>query len=315
MFAGLWGRANSPPQPPGWGIMPKEKVLKDLTPYFFMAPAIIVLGFTCLYPVIKGFELSFYDWTLGTPMAARKYVGWENFAWAWRDPAVFNSIKVTTIFTAVAVTAELVLGLVLAFLLEKGIKGIAIFRTVFIIPIMIAPVVVGLIWRYLFDANFGLINYVMQVLGFEPKIWLGTPGLALPAIIITDIWQWTPFMFILFLAGLQSLPRDPVEAAEVDGATTWQVIRMVKLPLLAPVIWVAVILRVIDAFRSLETMFIMTFGGPVRETEVLSLNIYKTAFLSQRLGLASVNAVFLLAFILLLSLAFLLIARPALAKK
>jgi multiple sugar transport system permease protein len=295
--------------------MAKEKLFKDLTPYFFIAPAIIVLGFTCLYPVLKGFELSFYDWNLGTPMDSRKFVGWENFAWAWHDPALFNSIRVTTIFTAVAVTAELFLGLVLAFLLEKGMKGIAIFRTVFIIPIMVAPVVVGLIWRYLFDANFGLINYLIQLIGFQPKIWLGTPGLALPAIIVTDIWQWTPFMFILFMAGLQSLPRDPVEAAEVDGATSWQVIRMVKLPLLAPVIWVAIILRVIDAFRSLETMFIMTFGGPVRETEVLSLNIYKTAFLSQRLGLASVNAIFLLAFILLLSLVFLLIARPALEKK
>ena len=295
--------------------MAKEKVLKDLTPYFFIAPAILVLGFTCLYPVLKGFELSFYDWSLGTPMESRKFVGWENFAWAWRDPAVFNSMRVTAVFTAAAVSAELLLGLALAFLLEKGMKGIAIFRTVFIIPIMIAPVVVGLIWRYLFDANYGLINYIIQLIGFEPKIWLGTPGLALPAIIITDIWQWTPFMFILFMAGLQSLPRDPVEAAEVDGATTWQVIHLIKIPLLAPVIWVAIILRVIDAFRSLETMFIMTFGGPARETEVLSLNIYKTAFLSQRLGLASVNAVFLLVFILLLSLAFLLIARPSLAKK
>jgi multiple sugar transport system permease protein len=295
--------------------MAKEKTMQKLTPYFFVAPAMIVLGFTCLYPVLKGFELSFYEWNLGTPMAARKYVGWENFAWAWRDPALFNSIQVTLIFTGCAVTAELLLGLALAFLLEKGMRGIAILRTAFIIPIMLAPVVVGLIWRYLFDANFGLINYVVQLLGFQPKIWLGTPGLALPAIIVTDIWQWTPFMFILFLAGLQSLPRDPVEAAEVDGATPWQVIWRVKIPLLAPVIWVAVILRVIDAFRSLETMFIMTFGGPARETEVLSLNIYKTAFLSQRLGLASVNAVFLLIFILLLSLAFLLIARPALAKK
>ncbi len=173
-------------------------------------------------------------------------------------------------------------------------KGIALLRTVFIVPIMIAPVVVGLLWRYLFDANFGLINFIVALFGFEPKVWLGTPGLALPAVIITDIWQWTPFMFILFLAGLQSLPKDPVEAAQVDGATTWQVIRQVKLPLLAPVIWVAVILRIIDAFRSLEVMFIMTFGGPGRETEVLSLNIYKTAFMSQRLGLAAVNAIFLL---------------------
>ncbi len=295
--------------------MGNKGLFKGITPYLFVAPAVLVLAFTCLYPVIKGFELSFYDWSLGTPIESRKYIGWENFVWAWQDPALFNSIKVTLIFAAFAVTAELFLGLLIAFLLEKGIKGIAVLRTVFIIPIMIAPVVVGLLWRYLFDANFGLINHVVSLLGFEPIVWLGTPGLALPAVIITDIWQWTPFMFILFLAGLQSLPKDPVEAAQVDGATTWQVIRQVKLPLLAPVIWVAVILRIIDAFRSLEVMFIMTFGGPGRETEVLSLNIYKTAFMSQRLGLAAVNAIFLLAFIILLSMAFLIIARPALSKK
>jgi len=295
--------------------MAQPKLFKGITPYLFVAPAVLVLAFTCLYPVIKGFELSFYDWSLGTPIESRKYIGWENFTWAWQDPALFNSIQVTLIFTAFAVSAELFLGLLIAFLLEKGVRGIVALRTVFIIPIMIAPVVVGLLWRYLFDANFGLINYIVSLFGFEPKVWLGTPGLALPAVIITDIWQWTPFMFILFLAGLQSLPKDPVEAAQVDGATTWQVIRLVKLPLLAPVIWVAVILRIIDAFRSLEVMFIMTFGGPGRETEVLSLNIYKTAFMSQRLGLAAVNAVFLLFFILLLSMAFLMIARPALSKK
>jgi multiple sugar transport system permease protein len=295
--------------------MGNKGLFKGITPYLFVAPAVLVLAFTCLYPVIKGFELSFYDWSLGTPIESRKYIGWENFVWAWQDPALFNSIKVTLIFAAFAVTAELFLGLLIAFLLEKGIKGIAALRTIFIIPIMIAPVVVGLLWRYLFDANFGLINHIVSLFGFEPIVWLGTPGLALPAVIITDIWQWTPFMFILFLAGLQSLPKDPVEAAQVDGATTWQVIRQVKLPLLAPVIWVAVILRVIDAFRSLEVMFVMTFGGPGRETEVLSLNIYKTAFMSQRLGLAAVNSIFLLAFIILLSVAFLIIARPALSKK
>jgi multiple sugar transport system permease protein len=286
-----------------------------ITPYLFVAPAVLILAFTCLYPVMKGFELCFYDWSLGTPIGSRKFIGWENFVWAWQDPAVFNSIKVTLIFTTCAVVAELFLGLVIAFLLEKGLKGIALLRTAFMIPIMIAPVVVGLLWRYLFDANFGLINHIVHLLGFEPKVWLGTPGLALPAVIITDIWQWTPFMFILFLAGLQSLPKDPVEAAQVDGASTWQVIWLVKIPLLAPVIWVAVLLRIIDAFRSLEVMFIMTFGGPGRETEVLSLLIYKTAFMSQRLGLAAVNSVFLLVFIILLSVAFLMVARPTLSKK
>jgi multiple sugar transport system permease protein len=295
--------------------MARQRLFSGITPYLFVAPAVVILAFTCLYPVIKGFELSFYDWALGTPIESRKYVGWENFVSAWHDPILFNSIKVTLVFTAFAVAAELFLGLLIAFLLEKGMKGIALLRTMFILPIMIAPVVVGLLWRYLFDANFGLINYMVSLFGVEPKVWLGTPGLALPAVIITDIWQWTPFMFILFLAGLQSLPKDPVEAAHVDGATAWQVIRMVKLPLLAPVIWVAVILRIIDAFRSLEVMFIMTFGGPGRETEVLSLNIYKTAFMGQRLGQAAVNSVFLLVFIILLSMAFLIIARPALTKK
>ena len=293
----------------------QQGLFKGVTPYLFLAPALIVLGFTCLYPVIKGFELSFYDWKLGTPVESRSFVGWDNFLWALHDPALFNSIKVTVVFASVAVAIELLFGLGLAFLLEKGIKGIALFRTIFIIPIMIAPVVVGLIWRYLFDANFGLINYAVQWLGFQPKIWLGTPGLALPAVIVTDIWQWTPFMFILFMAGLQSLPGSPVEAARVDGATPWQVIRLVKLPLLAPVIWIAIILRLIDAFRSLEVMYILTFGGPGRETEVLSLNIYKTAFMSQRLGLSAVNAIFLLIFIMIFSLGFLMMARPALSKK
>jgi multiple sugar transport system permease protein len=295
--------------------MKQQGLFRGVTPYLFVAPALAVLIFSCLYPVVKGFELSFFDWKLGTPLESRKFVGWENFVWALQDPALFNSVKVTVIFAVAAVTAELLLGLILAFLMEKGVRGLALFRTVFIVPIMIAPVVVGLIWRYLFDANFGLINYIVQLLGFQPKVWLGTPGLAMPAVIITDIWQWTPFMFILFLAGLQSLPTSPVEAARVDGATTWQVIRLVKLPLLAPVIWVAVILRLIDAFRSLEVMYIMTFGGPGRETEVLSLNIYKTAFNSQRLGLSAVNSVFLLIIIMLFSIAFLMIARPALSKK
>ncbi|MDH4264562.1 MAG: sugar ABC transporter permease [Deltaproteobacteria bacterium] len=295
--------------------MAQQRLFRGVTPYLFVAPAVFVLAFTCLYPVIKGFELSFFDWSLGTPIESRKYIGWENFLWAVTDPTLYNSIKVTLIFTACSVAAELFLGLLIAFLLEKGLKGLALLRTAFIIPIMIAPVVVGLLWRYLFDANFGLINYVVSLLGLQPKVWLGTPGWALPAVIITDIWQWTPFMFILFLAGLQSLPKDPVEAAHVDGATTWQVIRHVKLPLLAPVIWVAVILRIIDAFRSLEVMYIMTFGGPGRETEVLSLHIYKTAFTAQRLGLAAVNAIFLLAFIFLLSMAFLILVRPAFAKK
>ena len=162
--------------------------------------------------------------------------------------------------------------------MEKGIKGIALFRTVFIVPIMIAPVVVGLIWRYLFDANFGLINYIVQLVGFEPKVWLGTPGLALARRHRYGYLAVDPFY-------VHSLSRRPAEPAEQPGrgCAGGRSIDLAGHPpgeasSPCPVIWVAIILRMIDAFRSLEVMYIMTFGGPGRETEVLSLNIYKTAF-------------------------------------
>ena len=175
---------------------------------------------------------------------------------------------------------------------------------------MIAPVVVGLIWRFLYDPSFGLINYLLNVVGIAPKIWLADLSLALPSVIIADIWQWTPFMLILILAGLQSLPSEPIEAAVVDGASYFQVLSYVKIPLLKPVLGVVVILRLIDAFKVVEVIFNMTFGGPGRSTTVWALQIYKTAFMSQRLGMASAYAVVLLLVQLVLSMGLLFVIRP-----
>lgn len=217
----------------------------------------------------------------------------------------------TLTFAAAVVAAELLLGIILALLVEQGVRGLSVFRTIFILPMMIAPVVVGLIWRYLYDTRFGLINYYLQKAGIAPQLWLADPDLALLSVIIADIWQWTPFIFIIILAGLQSLPSSAVEAARVDGCSTFQIIWNIKIPLLLPVITVALLLRLIDAFRVLEVIFIMTFGGPGLSTEVLSLHIYKTAFISQRLGMASAIANFLLVVILILSIALLIVANPA----
>jgi multiple sugar transport system permease protein len=166
---------------------------------------------------------------------------------------------------------------------------------------MIAPVVVGLTWRFLYDPSFGMVNYFLGFLGIEPQTWLSDPALALPAVILADIWQWTPFVFLLLLAGLQGIPRSFLEAAEVDGATYLQNLFFVKLPQIKSIIGITAVLRLIDSFRSLVVMFVMTEGGPGMSTEILSLHLYKTAFTSQRLGLASAIAVVLIAIILSLA--------------
>jgi multiple sugar transport system permease protein len=185
-----------------------------------------------------------------------------------------------------------------------------VFRTVFILPIMLAPIVVGLVWRYLFDANFGLVNNLLAVFGVGKLPWLAESGLAFATIVVSDIWQWTPFVFIMILAGLQNLDRSALEAAAMDGASPWQAIWRVKLPMLLPIIVVTLMMRLIDAFRVLEVIYILTFGGPGRSTEVLSLYLYKTAFVGQDLGYASTLSVLLLLIVLLLSQAVLWINNP-----
>ena len=303
----------------GWDPPPRLRYLNmksdnrvnRLSPYIFMAPAVIIMGAACLYPVFQSVKLSFYDWSLGTDWASGEFIGLENYLRIFTDPSTFTSLGVTLTFAAVVVAAELLLGIILALLVEQGVRGLSVFRTIFILPMMIAPVVVGLIWRYLYDTRFGLINYYLQKIGIAPQLWLADPDVALLSVIIADIWQWTPFIFIIILAGLQSLPSSAVEAARVDGCSTFQIIWNIKIPLLLPVITVALLLRLIDAFRVLEVIFIMTFGGPGLSTEVLSLHIYKTAFISQRLGMASAIANFLLVVILILSIALLIVANPA----
>lgn len=287
-----------------------KKFLQQISRYALLAPAAFILALACIYPVVVGFQLSFFSWQLGIPWEGKIFVGLENFVSLFKSGVFYTVLRVTLTFVFTVVLIELGLGLLLALLLEGKLRGVNIFRSIFILPMMIAPVVVGLIWRFLYDPSFGLINYLLSVVGIAPKIWLADLSLALPSVIIADIWQWTPFMLILILAGLQSLPSEPIEAAVVDGASYFQVLAYVKIPLLKPVLGVAVILRLIDAFKVVEVIFNMTFGGPGRSTTVWALQIYKTAFMSQRLGMASTYAVVLLLVQLVLSMGLLFVIRP-----
>ena len=279
-------------------------------PLLYLGPAVAVMAVACLYPVLSALQLGFYDWSMGTPWTDAKWQGLDAFSRALQDPAVWRSLRTTLLFASVSVAAEMMLGMALALALEGKVRGMAVFRTLFILPMMIAPIAVGLTWRYLFDAQFGLLNAIIGTLGFAPLGWLANENLAFAAIVVADIWQWTPFVFIMMIAALANVDAAVIEAARVDGANWWQSTFLVKLPMIANVIAITLLMRTIDAFRVLEVIYVLTFGGPGDSTEILSLHIYKTAFVSQRLGSAAAISVLLLVVVALLSWFALRLSNP-----
>ena len=264
----------------------------------------------CLYPVLSAFQLSLFDWSMGTPWSSAKFVGLDGFVSAFGNPRVWSSLWTTLLFAAVCVSAEMVLGIALALALEHPVRGMAVFRTLFILPMMIAPIAVGLAWRYMFDAQFGLINALLGLVGISAQTWLADPTLAFAAIVIADVWQWTPFVFIMMIAALAGVDGSVIEASRIDGANWWQMTFRVKLPMVMHVIAITLMMRLIDAFRVLEVIYVLTFGGPGDSTEILALHIYKTAFVGQQLGVAAAISVLLLVVVALLSWGALRLSNP-----
>jgi multiple sugar transport system permease protein len=270
--------------------------------YLFLLPAALIVSVALFYPIYSGLRLSLFDWNLREFTKAPVFVGLQNFKELLGDANFRISVRVTLVFTASVVCAEMLLGTLFALLLEQRLAGLRFFRTLFVLPIMIAPVVVGIVWKFMYNTSYGAINYLVGLVGIKPIEWLADPSIALVAVIISDIWQWTPFVFLLVLAGLQGIPKELTEASVVDGASYLQNLIHIKLPAIAQVLGVTAILRLIDAFRSLEAIYNLTYGGPGVSTEVLSLHLYKTAFADSRLGLSSAIAVVLMILIGLLSI-------------
>ena len=279
-------------------------------PALYVGPAVLVMAAACLYPVLSAFQLAGYEWSMGTPWGSARWVGWDNVVSAFANARVWSSLWTTLLFAAVCVSAEMALGIALALALEHPVRGMAMFRTLFILPMMIAPIAVGLAWRYLFDAQFGLINAVLGVFGIGAKTWLADPTLAFVAIVVADIWQWTPFVFIMMIAALAGIDSSVIEASRIDGARLWQMTFRVKLPMVMHVIAITLMMRLIDAFRVLEVIYVLTFGGPGDSTEILALHIYKTAFVGQQLGVAAAISILLLVVVALLSWGALRLSNP-----
>jgi multiple sugar transport system permease protein len=272
-----------------------------------MAPAMIIIILALLYPLGYMVYGSFRAWDPSQNISESEFVGLKNYITLFYDPAFRESLVVTLTFAICVVFSELVIGVGLALMLDRNIRGMSVLRTLFILPMMIAPVVVGLMWRYMYHPTVGTFNKTLKSFGLDGIDWLGQN--ALLSVIIADVWQWTPFIFILSLAALQSLPRSAIEAAKIDGATSWQQIIHIKLPLMMPVLIVTALLRLIDAFKVLEVILVMTEGGPGLSTEILALRISRTATEFRELGVAAAMSNYLLIILLILTVSMYAITR------
>ena len=259
--------------------------------YVLVTPAVFVLLALSIYPLVNIVKLSFQV-TSGTTTR------WSlnNFARLFSDQFFIDALLHTVIFAVAALTLEFLLGLGLAVLLNRHIRGRSFFRTALLVPMMLPTVVAGVVWRLMLNPNFGAVNGSLKGLGVhtDALTWTSSPRLAMLSIILVDVWQWTPFMFLILLAGLQSIPQEPYEAALIDGSSPWQTFRHVTLPLLKPAILVALLLRTMDLLRVFDQVFILTEGGPGFATETISLYIYRTAFRFSDFGYAAAMSFVLL---------------------
>jgi multiple sugar transport system permease protein len=261
--------------------------------WLMLAPALVILAGLTLFPTIYMFSAAVQKIS-PDPNAPRAFVGADNFIRMLSDGQFHIGLLNTLIFTVSAVTTEFLLGLGLALLLDRYIRRWNFVKTILMIPMMLPPIAVAITWKLIYQPQFGVLNELMYRLGLPSQAWAGDVHLAMLTVIVADVWEWTPFVFLLMLAGLASLPDEPYEAAELDGASAWRQFWDLTLPFLKPVIAIALLLRGMDALRQFDLVYILTRGGPAEATETLSLYIFKVAFTFVDIGYAAAISLFVL---------------------
>jgi multiple sugar transport system permease protein len=257
-------------------------------PAVMLIPTVAVLVALSLFPMFYSIWLSFNEWNLGDRTATWHFVGLKNFVTIFTtDPFFWPSVRVSVTFTGVTVAVQTLLGLGIALLFSDEFRGRGILRTLIVLPLMISPVVAGLIWRFMYNTDRGMVNYLLYLLGIEKVDWLGQQAYAMPAVMLADIWQWTPFVALILMAAIQALPDEPFEAALIDGAGKWQMFRYLTLPMIRPALMVAILIRTMDSFKIFDLIYVLTLGGPGVSTQVLGLYTYKWGFKFFQMGYAS----------------------------
>jgi multiple sugar transport system permease protein len=268
-------------------------------------PALLLMLALSVLPLLNLFWMSFHDVTWAGGRSTWTPVGIAHYPEAVQDKLFQAGVVNTTIFAFGAVAGQMVFGFVLALLCSRVTRGRIVYRAIFILPILIPGIVIGAIWKLMLNYDFGLVNQGLALLGIMPLDWLGANETALLSVIVVDIWHWMPFCFLLFLAGLESMPQDVYEAARIDGATGWQELVYVTLPMMIPTILVTFAFRLVLAFKVFDEVYLLTGGGPGTATEVVSFTLYQRFFTEDRVGLGSamsVIVIFMVSVLLVLAL-------------
>lgn len=266
--------------------------------WFLLGPALGFLAILSIWPFAYLLYASFTSYQLAIPVPV-EWVGLENFRRVLVNPRFWQSLGVTAIFALVAVPLQIALGLGLAMLINRMARGREIYASLFLFPMMLAPIVVGFSWNLFLNPIYGPLNALLRGMGFAPPAWASSPSWALPTVVLADIWQWTPFVMIILLAGLRSIPVRVFEASRVDGSNRWQTFAYILLPMMAPYMMVAFVLRFIDSFKVFDVLYILTKGGPGTSTQNLAYYTYDMGFSRFDFGLAgalSIIQLFLLTF-------------------
>lgn len=269
--------------------------------FWLMFPSFLILFSITILPLIGSILSSLLEWNLSKPNE-RSFIGLQNFIELFTDGDFWYSAFLTLYQVGGTVIGQLILGTLMALLLARQFRGVKFLRSLYLIPMMTTPIVAGLIWKMLFNTERGMINYFLSFIGIDGPNWLGNSDLAMPAIIITDLWLSTPFVTIILLAGIMSISTDYTDAAKVDGANAFQSFWHITLPLLKPMIWLALLFRVMDAIKRFDTIYVMTGGGPGRSTETLDLHAYFYAFEYLDIGHGAAVAIIMLIIMFTLSL-------------
>ena len=265
--------------------------------HWSLLPAVVLFVALTMFPIANLVRMSVSTIEFAEGQARWTFTPAHNFSLLLADAVLWPAAVNTLVFVVVAVAVEMALGLGLALLVARLGRGKGLARTIMVLPILVPAVAIGSMWKLMYNYDFGLFNQIAGALGFEPGNWLGDTRWALLAVVVVDVWHWTPFVFLILFASIEALPQDVLEAARVDGASAWQMIRRVILPLLGPALAVAAIFRAIGAFKAFDQVYLLTSGGPGTATELVSLHLNRVFFEQNQLGYGSMLSLTIIAVI------------------
>ena len=272
----------------------------------FLTPALVVVLSGIVFPWVFTIWMSTQEFTLGQE---RHFVGGANYARLWGDPRFWESLVHTLWYTLLSVVLPLFLGTLAALVFDSKFPLRGFLRGIFVMPMMATPVAIALVWTMMFHPQLGVLNYLLSLVGIPAQEWIFNPNTVIPSLVAVETWQWTPLVMLIVLGGLASMPREPFESAEIDGANAWQQFRYLTLPMIAPFIMVAAIIRSIDALKSFDIIYAMTQGGPGTASETINIYLYNTAFAYYDIGYSSAMAIVFFVIIVAMSLALLMLRQ------